>query len=106
MNTDTIAPIAVITATPANQLFDPAEPDDFVALAEVLTVVPGVVIPCVDVLWVVVLWAVVLWVALLSVAVLVAMLVTVLLDVGADGALMDDDELPVDVGALEVGETY
>ena len=101
MNADTIAPIAVIAATPANQLFDPVEPDDFVALAEVLTVVLAAAIPCIDVLWVVVLWA-----ALFTVAVLVAMLVTVLLDAGADDALMDDSEPPVDAGAPELGVAY
>ncbi len=94
MNTDTIAPIAVITVTPGNQPFDPAEPDAFVALAEalaeVLAVVLGVVFPCVDVLVG----------ALLSVPVVVEMLVTELLDVPTD------DELPLDGGALELGVAY
>jgi hypothetical protein len=97
MNTDTIAPIAVITATPADKFFDPAEPDGFVvALAEVLTAVLDAVVPCVDALW-----EEVLGVALLPVAVLVVMLVMALFDVRADDPLIAGVELPVDAEAEE-----
>lgn len=84
MNTDTIVPIAVITATPADKFFDPVEPDGVVvALAEVLTVVLGV--------------------ALLPAAVLVVMFVMALFDVAADDSLIDDAGFPVDAEVAGLG---
>jgi hypothetical protein len=91
MDTDTIAPIAVITVTSADKFFNHVRLDDFVVVAaEVLTVALGAVLLPVPV----------------PVPVLVTVFVTGLVDTGADGSLMDSAELPLDAEGAAVGVTY